>query len=296
MAATRYRRACIPPRRRLRGLTLIELVIVIAVAGIVVAVMSMFVVTPLKAYTEQSERAELADAADDAMRMLGRDLRAALPNSVRVSTSGGQVALELLSTVDGARYRDGGPLADPARWLDFTAADGAFATTVPFSQISLPFSSTHDYLAIYNVGVPGANAYELANVITPPGTSISIAAGSTANEQLVTLSPAFKFAWPSPGKRVYLVGGPVSYLCDPSSGTLIRYSGYAISTTQPTDAATLTAAGAASARVADRVSACAFSYAPGTAARAGLVTLSLTLATDGQQVSLLDQVHLVNAP
>lgn len=277
-------------------MTLIELIIVITLTAIVMTFLAMFLITPIHAYADESTRAQLVDAADGALRLLGRDLRAALPNSVRVTTNGGTVALEFLATIDGARYRDDGPLGDASRWLDFTTPDGAFATTVPFSQITPPWTSSTAYLAIYNVGVPGANAYDLANVITPPGTTINIAAGSAANEQLVTLNPAFKFAWGSPGKRVYLVSGPVSYVCDPAAGTLTRYSGYPISATQAADGATLSAAGATAGLVASAVSACQFSYAPGTAARAGLATLTLQLAQGGQQIQLLSQVHLVNAP
>ena len=218
---------------RQRGVTLVELVVTIAVSAAVVGFMAMFIVGPMNAYSAQARRAELVDDADSALRFMARDLRSALPGSVRVTVSGSVTALELLSTVDGARYRDAGPLTNPAQELDFTAADGAFATTVPFTQLSLPWSSSSNYLAIYNVGVPGADAYSMSNVITPAGTTISISAGATPNENLVTLSPAFKFAYGSPGKRVYLVSGPVSYLCDTGTGTLTRYSGYSIQASQP---------------------------------------------------------------
>lgn len=282
-------------------MTLIELVIVITVSAICVTFMTMFIVTPINAYNAQTQRAQLIDAADSALRLLSRDLRAALPNSVRVTTSGNVAALEMLETIDGARYRDNGPLTDPAQWLDFTTADTAFATTVPFSEVTLPFSSTSNYLAIYNVGVPGANAYALANVITPPGTAITIKAGSTPNAQLVTMNPGFQFSWGSPGKRVYLLSGPIMYLCDLSIGMLTRYTGYSIGATQLTSSASLLAAGATSGRVSANVSACAFTYAPGTPARGGMATLSLTLtsslpSTSAQTVQLVHQVHLVNAP
>jgi MSHA biogenesis protein MshO len=280
----------------MRGMTLVELVITIAVGSIVVAFMALFIVTPMQAYSGQTRRAELVDEADSALRLMGRDLRSALPNSVRVTTSGSVTAIELLATVDGARYRDGGPLTNPALELDFTTADGAFATTVPFTQLTLPWSSTSAYLAIYNIGVPGADAYQLANVITPSGTTINVAAGSSANENLVSLSPAFKFAYGSPGRRVYIVSGPVSYLCDTSAGTLRRYSGYAIASTQPSSAATLTAAGAAAALVAADVGACQFSYTSGTAQRNALATLTLQLTRSGESIQLLHEVQLVNTP
>ena len=70
-----------------RGVTLIELVITIVVGSIVVAFMAMFIVTPMLSYSAQTRRAELVDEAESALRFMGRDLRSALPNSVRTATS-----------------------------------------------------------------------------------------------------------------------------------------------------------------------------------------------------------------
>ncbi len=279
-----------------RGFTLIELVITIAVGSVVVAFMALFIVTPMTTYTAQTRRAMLVDAADSALRFMGRDLRAALPNSVRVSASGSVTALELLATADGARYQDSGPLSNPALALDLTTADGAFATTVPFTQLNLPWTSSAYFLSIYNVGVPGADAYQMANVITPDGTTITISAGATANQDLVTLSPAFQFAFGSPGQRVFLVSGPVSYLCDTAATTLTRYSSYTIASAQPVSAATLNAAGASAALVASNVAGCQFVLSAGTAQRNALATLTLQIAQSGESVQLLHQVEVVNAP
>jgi MSHA biogenesis protein MshO len=277
-------------------MTLVELVITIAVGSVVVAFMALFIVGPMNSYAAQTRRADLVDEADGALRFMARDLRSALPNSVRVASSGSVTALELLATLDGARYQDGGPLGNPALELDFTQADGAFATTVPFTQLTLPWTSSSAYLAIYNVGVTGANAYDMANVITPAGTTITISAGASANQNLVTLSPAFKFAWGSPGRRVYLVSGPVTYLCDTAAGTLKRYSGYTIASTQPASAAALAAAGATVGSLATDVAGCQISYASGTAQRNALATLTLQLTRSSETVELLHQVQMVNTP
>jgi MSHA biogenesis protein MshO len=279
-----------------RGFTLVELVITIAVGSVVVAFMALFIVMPMNAYSTQTQQAGLVDAADSALRFMARDLRSALPNSVRVAGSGSVTALEMLATADGARYEDGGPLSNPALALDFTTADGAFATTVPFTQLNLPWSSSTSYLSIYNVGVPGADAYQMANVITPAGTTITITAGAAANQNLVTLSPAFQFAFGSPGRRVYLVSGPVSYLCDTAAATLTRYSGYTIASAQPVTAAALSAAGATAALVAGNVASCQFTLTSGTAERNALATLTLTISQNGQSVQLLNEVQVVNAP
>jgi MSHA biogenesis protein MshO len=179
----------------------------------------------------------------------------------------------------------------------------AFSTTVPFTQLSLPWSPPSAYLAIYNIGVPGADAYQPPptssgpNVITPPNTTITIVAGSTANQNLVTLSSPFQFAYGSPGRRVYLVSGPVSYLCDTSAGTLTRYSGYTIQGTQPTSAAALTSNGATASVVAGDVGSCQFTYTASiTAQRNALVTLTLQLTQSNESVQLLYEVQMVNSP
>lgn len=279
------------------GFTLVELVVTLTISVVVVAFAAMFVSAPVAGFMDQARRLRLVDAADTALRRMGRDVRRALPNSVRTRTNGGVVALEILSSIDGARYREQAP-GTPAQILDLASADASFNVIGPFTQVGKPFSSSAHHLVIYNVGVPGADAYELANVITPAGTQIDIATDAFAGEDRVTLSPAFRFAYGSPTRRVYLVEGPVSYLCDPIAGTLTRYSGYAIAQNQADrdSSGELLGAGAAASLMADRIGGCAFTYAPGTAERAGMVTMEITIAEQGETVRLLAQVHVDNAP
>ncbi|MGB5246542.1 MAG: type II secretion system protein, partial [Woeseia sp.] len=212
--------------RRQQAFTLIELVVTIALSAIVVSFMAMFIAGPIAAFDDQSRRAELTDLAENTLRRFARDIRAALPNSVRSTVNGSVVAVEMLNSVDGVRYREQPPPDDPDKQLDFSQVDTAFNSIGEFTQIARPFSSSSHYLAIYTVGVPGANAYELANVITPPGTQIDINADGVPGEDNVRLSPGFRFAYGSPGQRVFLIDGPVSYLCDSLGGTLRRYTGY----------------------------------------------------------------------
>jgi MSHA biogenesis protein MshO len=181
-------------KNRTSGFTLIELVITIALSTIVVAFMAVFISGPVASYTDQSRRAELVDLAENSLRRIARDIRRALPNSVRLNLSGGVVALELLNTVDGVRYRDRPPPGNPSKRLQFSAPDDAFNSIGGFQNIMHPFSSNNHFLSVYNVGVPGANAYELSNVITPPGTQIDIDPDALPGEDNVRLAPAFKFA------------------------------------------------------------------------------------------------------
>jgi MSHA biogenesis protein MshO len=281
-----------------KGFTLIELVVVIVLSTIVVSFMAMFIVVPVQGYVDQVRRAELVDVAENSLSRIARDIHRALPNSIRVTSSGSVLALEMINTVDGVRYREQPPPDDDTKQLNFSAADDAFNSVGVFTGVSKPFSSSSHYLSVYNVGVPGANAYELVNVITPPGTQINIDTDAIAGEDNVTLSPAFQFAYGSPARRIFLVDGPLSYLCDLSAGTLTRYWGYSITGSQSNrdSAAELVAAGASDTLVADHVSACSIAYAPGTSQRAGLVTLQLAVTDTAETISLLHQVHVNNAP
>ena len=76
------------------GFTLAEAVIVIAITGIISAVVAVFIKAPVQSYFDASRRAEMTDIADTALRRISRDLRLALPNSVRVA--GGNTAIELI--------------------------------------------------------------------------------------------------------------------------------------------------------------------------------------------------------
>jgi MSHA biogenesis protein MshO len=282
---------------QVQGFTLVELIVTMSLSVIVIAFAAMFASSPIQGFADQARRARLVDTADVALARMSRDVRAALPNSIRVANAGGVAALELLSTADGARYRRDEPgTADQI--LDFAAPDASFNVIGSFTRIPKPFSSTSHHLAIYNVGVPGADAYELANVMTPTGTQIDIAADGATGEDRVVLSPAFRFAYGSPTQRVFLVDGPVSYVCDSVAGTLSRYTGYTLAADHADrdTGAELLAAGAAASLVADRIESCGFSYAPGTAERAGMATLEIGISEAGETVSLLTQIHVDNVP
>lgn len=264
------------------------MVIVIVLTGILAAITGIFIVEPMRAYVDQARRAGLVDAADGALRRMSRDIRAAVPNSVRVSPDGR--VLELLNAVSGARYRAAAPPADADAILEFNLPDASFDTLGAFPGLTLPFGSTSHFLVIYNLGLPGADVYEGNNVITPAGTSIAI---SSANR--VSLGAAFRFAWESPRQRVFLSDGVIRYTCapDPSNpalGTLRRrVSGDFVGPSVPS-------APAAGELVTEHVAACAFDYAAGTATRSALVTLRLTLERGGEQVRLLRQVQVENLP
>lgn len=281
------------------GFTLIELVVVIAITALVAGLIGSFVTRPILVYNDVARRTELVAAAGSALERIAREVRAALPNSVRVAAGGS--ALELLHVADGARYRaaSGGAHTAASDWLDL-AGDASFNVLGRFRDLGFSYGTAlaaGHRLALYTTGSnvwldaeSGANP----GVITPASTQITVV--DDGDEDQFVLGAAFRFVLASPEQRIYVVDGPLSYLCDTGAGTLTRYASYAVDDVQPTNPAAAPLSAGASARMLERVTACRFGYTPGTAQRAGLVTLELTLAQNGEQVRLLEQVHVLNVP
>ena len=264
-----------------RGFTLVEMIVVMVIIGILAARGGMFIARPIEGFLDLSRRATLVDAADNALRRMQRDIRQALPNSVRIQ--GGGQGIELLHTVDGGRYRSKVASDGSGDILDFINADNQFDVLGSLSVIP---TKAHQ-LVVYNIAPGGleGNAYNGDN-------RRSVKNGSNANS--VQFSPQTPFArtFPqSPFQRFFLIDTPVTYVCDPAAGTLTRYDGYAIA-----DAHAYPPVGGNAAIMTRHVSACFFSYNAGTAQRAGLVSMRLQLAQQGETITLLQQVHVDNAP
>ena len=270
---------------RAAGFTLVEAVMVIVITGLIAAAVAVFINKPVQGYFDAVHRAELTDAADTALRRIGRDLRLALPNSVRVASSGGNTYLEFLLTSGGGRYRAETDSGGGGNILDFTAADGSFDVLGP-----APPLAAGDSIVVFNLGpgFAGADAYA--------GGANNRAAYSSGGST-ITLAAAKLFPFESPGKRFQVVPYAVTYECapnpgNPAAGVVRRYWNYGINAAQATPPA-----GGSNALLVTQVSGCALTYdANAVAQRNGVVLISLTLDKGGEQVTLMQQVHVSNIP
>lgn len=307
------------PRVRVAGYTLIEMVIVLVVTGILVAGASVFIVRVIQGYGDVSRRATLVDAAESALRRMARDIRLALPNSVRVSDSGTgtSFALEFLPILDAAKYNSetGSNCARIKVGQSTTDFDilGCFRNPVVTQYVGAG-PTTAFRLVINNRGTSVYTDTSITSPITPIGTSISVhvsdansascgavvgtcgtVSGAANYRHHITLSTGHKFGSDSPNQRLYAVSKPVSYLCDSATGKLTRYYDYAIQPTQITTAAGFAAITSSSALVSDRVSACRVFTATSDVKNRGLVTLTLGLSESGETIRLVHQVQLDNS-
>lgn len=260
-----------------RGFTLIEAVVVIVITGIIAGIVAVFLKRPIEGYFDAVRRAELTDTADTALRRITRDLRLALPNSVRVDPSGKY--LEFLLTRTGGRYRASLTSTGTGNVLDFVSGSSSFDVIGPPLAINAA-----DRIAVFNLGIPGADAYS-GDTLRP------VTGGGTLTTIGISGAP---FPYESPGHRFQVVETPVSYIC--AGGTLKRYWGYAIQALQPSDATAAPLSTASSALMANDVVGCTLSYTPGASQRFGLVTLQLSIGRAGESITLYHDAHVSNNP
>ncbi len=277
---------------RQAGFSLVELVIVIVIAGIVGGMAGSFIQFPVLAYADAKALADLSDEADTSLRKIGRDIRNALPNSLRLAQApGGAVYLEWIPALAGGRYLDSAAANcfSSAQCGSITSLGGLVTASNQYAGASLVIFNYHNNSS----GVCAASTVLPSAYCGNNRAAIAATTMGAGGQDTLTFKAAARF-YPdggSPSRRFHIVDTPVSYVCDPGAGTLARYAGYALQAAQPTAFGSLRGA-----LLARHVTACGFSYQAGAGQAPGLLSLRLTLADGRASVALYHQVQVSNTP
>jgi MSHA biogenesis protein MshO len=265
-----------------KGMSMIELIVVITVLGIIAAGTAIYLVRSMQSYTDSVRRDELTAVARAATERVVRELRNAAPNSIRVDsvTAAGVTThcIEFMPVLRASAYLDL-PLTAPN--VSFPAVPyTAPTTTDPLHVVVYPYSGT----ALYTTGSPGQVA-DYDEAASDP------AAGD------VHLDPAHQYTYRSPRKRFFIVSDPVSFCIDDGTNQLRRYSAYGIQSSQTVPPAVTPALLANDIFLNDGGSTVTpFAYDAGDLSRAGVVSLDFRFMQDGEWVRLRQEVQIRNAP
>jgi MSHA biogenesis protein MshO len=306
-----------------RGFTLVEAIVVMVITGILAGIMVLFIRRPVQNYTDAAARAELSDAADLALRRMARELRTALPNSVRLTGSPGNVWwLEFIPTTGGGQYLTVENNPDPVKGtpLSFTSTNAQTFNVIgsmPAITISPGGAANFDldnFIVVYNLGsgFTDADAYDRSNLalitavnnraISFESYAIGAARGNTTNPfaEWTKAPPSDnRMANTSPAQRFQVVKRPVIFRCQGSAngrGTLTRsVVDFSSSPTFPNASAGIL--------MANNVVDCDFSIGFPANQQSALVGLNLSLGRpnpDGgnavETVTLTHQIHVDNIP
>lgn len=250
-----------------RGFNLIELIVVIAVLGIVSAGTASYITDSVRAYDATARRAQLANLGRLTIERVARELRSAVPTSVRVSND----CVEFFPVKAGSVYFDL-PTAVPG------TAFSAAAFDVPSGG---PF-----YIAVYPLDITAL--YAQAN----PGPLARFATASGSPTATVSLAASHRFSRHAPQRRFFLLGEPVSFCVVGSA--LYRYSGYGVNAAQATPPAGGTLVAEDIQLNDGGISIDPFEFTPGTLRRNAVVQLDFRFARYNEWVRLAHEVQLRN--
>lgn len=285
---------------RQHGFTLVEMIMVIVITGIIGSMVAVFLKAPIQQYMDVARRASLTDVADSAILRMARDVRTAVPNSVRVSCGGNPTCVEFLPTRDGGRYRaaqDCSTGTCTGDVLNFGVADGTF------DIIGSANFAANDYIVVGSTQSDGNPPYDTSSsgilrpYTGPAGTAITSVTFTNPTPGLPTWAAL-------PSQRFDVVDGSqraVTYACVGTLGTLdanqngqaslVRYWNYGFNFPTQVNPPT----GGQSAVLANNVSDCKIDYTVANQ-RFGLLAIRLTLTSGGESVSLYNEIHVNNAP
>jgi MSHA biogenesis protein MshO len=261
---------------------MVELVVSMVIATILAGFVGLTMTTPIQAYLAQARRAELSDSAETAMRTIARDVRGALPESLRQGVVNGFQALEMIEVSAVAGYRswatgDALDIDQPDSGFD---AAGAQLNGRPLNRLVVGPSRAD----------PNRDPYLNTAVITPAGQPV-ITFNPTS--QRFTLPSPHTFPAPGPtSQRAYAVVNTIRYVCDTAAGVLRRYENLAIQQAMNPVAGGII--------VARDITACTFRPQNSSAEHGGIAIVEITVsrATGGntESLRLLRQLRVENRP
>lgn len=216
-----------------QGFTLIEVIMVILIIGLVSAGIANFLRSSTQIYVDVTERERLLSEGRFAVERINRDLRYALPNSIRLAGNSSIHCLEYTPIEWSGFYIDA-PVAPetPTQTFDVVELRGASAGN--FNVYDTSIANNH-FVSIY----PTATSF----VYSPPvgvdtnpapgfehftGRRLGLNAVSAPVSDIVTLTMDTNvlFSEDSPISRFYIVSDPISYCVDAVNNRLTRHTGY----------------------------------------------------------------------
>lgn len=196
-----------------QGFTLVELVAVIVLLGVIGVGLVNFIASSVEAYREVTRRDEVAQVGRFAVERVSRELRSALPGSVRTSGN----CIEFVPVQGASIYTD-------------LPVFGFNAPADEFSVVNFIRRGNISHAAVYTL--TDDEVYGGGNHLIEVTPSLSPSAVGETNFDFI--NPSQRFAEQSPGRRIYFIDQPVSFcVTGPASARqLNRYGGYGYNVTQ----------------------------------------------------------------
>lgn len=289
--------------KRQSGFTLVEIIIVIAIMGIIGGLSALIIGRSLDSYAALERRENLQTSIRLAVERMSRELRHALPNSICVSNGGACIVVgagsrfHFIPVIDSGRYQDrpgayvGGPaiLRDRLPVLPLTSDRFDVLSTNNANRLN---AIAGNLAVVYNLN--NTDVYAGINNVAHPINAIvqkDIHNDGDANTDIdqIQFGVNRSFANHSPTRRFHIIDNTQQV-------TLFSYD--AINRILTRDTTTFAAPNAAinPRLLIQNVEACNFTFTPGAPQRAGLLRIDITVTEQGETIQVIHNAHVYNTP
>lgn len=275
--------------RKTSGYTLVELIVVIILLGIVGLFTFNYVGFGTRIYVDTTGREQLVSQSRFAVERLSRELRNAVPRSIRVSELDAQRCIEFIPIITSSNYLQI-PRPGPTSTADFIAVEPIRAAEAAGNSLYV-YATNQNFL--YGNSELRRKTIDVVSFDTPePGLVVFE----------YSASPSF-FPTDSPARRYYVGGSPVSWCYNEAANRLERYRNYGLLASQLSHSQLLAAASYEIMAV-DLVNDLStpdelpFRVFEATLQRNNLVEIDWRFrrSSDNESLQLLHEVHAPNVP
>ncbi|WP_286262981.1 PilW family protein [Thalassotalea atypica] len=267
--------------KREKGFTLLEMVTVIVLLGVISVGLGSFMKFGTQIYVDATDRDELISSARFAVERLNREIRAALPNSLIITTNATNTkqCVEFIPALASTIYQDipvaPEPKSSVAKVVRFDRSNFStdlFAVVYPIQPDDLYDGEPASPIAINSLPDNGTNVWDL----TLRGAAIH-------------------FAQESPTERIYFVDYPISYCV--SAGELTRHEKTDFNSGIPSDSGVLMA----NFLEVKNIDAPAQNYFPfkiglATRVRNAILTAEFRFERGDERITLNNEIQVMNVP
>tara|TARA_R110002096_G_scaffold344496_1_gene537378 strand:- start:1455 stop:2264 length:810 start_codon:yes stop_codon:yes gene_type:complete len=261
-----------------RGFTLVELVTVIVILGIVATSITSFLRFGTQSYTDAADRDALISTARFSLERLSREVRNALPNSIRTIGNNAQ-CLEFT------------PIDQSVIYVDIPVAPEAASNSIEVLMLEDSLQATTKYVSIYALNT--ADIYTKTPGVVAEFSSLDNA-GDKQTPSTINFTNNILFVAESPTKRLFFIDEPVSYCIE--SEQLRRYKGYNGYDTngKPNNGGVLMAEDLENFSAAGRV--VPFETLPSTLQRNAMVIVRFKFVRNDEEINFSHEIQVPNVP
>lgn len=270
------------------------MVTVILILGILVVGVSSFIIFGTRIFVESSSVDQVLSQSRFAVERMTRELRSALPNSLRVNTD--SLTYQCIEFV---------PIEASTTYLTMPIIpDAAASTGIVILDNTVSAIRVNQFAWIYPL--IDADVYSSARQKRAQVKTIATSPSPLEHQVTLTFTAPTRFAEASPRQRIYFGSSPVSYCFEkgPSGNELqlLRYAGYNFNAVQPNPAAMPTTMGTgvlmaqSVANVLNNGADLPLILTPSSLVNNAMVHLQPRFNVNGETFQYRHQVQVINVP